>query len=179
VRDHLLCCVRCNDLVATYATVAATLGSQQGLATSQHEQRSPGEWRQLRTRAVVTLCCWMHLLTAARVPVGLEGKHFDCLGTVVARNPIVTSHLMEAVLTTLMFCQKVTWLHAKRSNCYDSMSWGSDGSEYEDGCLLGCSAVWTCVTARRPDDGGSTDRWIVGKLTPFYTALQHRRQPSS
>jgi hypothetical protein len=31
----------------------------------------------------------------------------------------------------------------------------------------------------RPDDGGSTDLWNVGKLIPVYTALQPRRQPSS
>jgi hypothetical protein len=31
----------------------------------------------------------------------------------------------------------------------------------------------------RPDDGGSTDLWNVGKPVPVYTALQPRRQPSS
>jgi hypothetical protein len=31
----------------------------------------------------------------------------------------------------------------------------------------------------RPDDGGSTDLWNVGKLIPVYTALQPKRQPSS
>jgi hypothetical protein len=30
----------------------------------------------------------------------------------------------------------------------------------------------------RPDDGGSTDLWNVGKLIPVYTALQPWRQPS-
>jgi hypothetical protein len=34
----------------------------------------------------------------------------------------------------------------------------------------------------RPDDGGSTDLWNVGKLTPVYTALQpsgHTRKIAS
>jgi hypothetical protein len=31
----------------------------------------------------------------------------------------------------------------------------------------------------RPDDGGSTDLWNVGKLIPVYRALQPRRRPSS
>jgi hypothetical protein len=45
---------------------------------------------------------------------------------------------------------------------------------YEDGCLVGCSAVKT----GSPDDGGSTDLCNVGKLIPAYTALQPRIQPS-
>jgi hypothetical protein len=32
---------------------------------------------------------------------------------------------------------------------------------------------------QRPDDGGSTDLWNVGKLIPVYTVLQPTRQPSS
>jgi hypothetical protein len=56
-----------------------------------------------------------------------------------------------------------------------SRIWGSHGDEYEDGCLLGCSAVIT----HRPDNGGSKVLWNVGKLLPGYTALQTRRQPSS
>jgi hypothetical protein len=80
------------------------------------------------------------------------------------------------------------------------MAWGSHGGEYEDGCLLGCSAMKTGMSLptfqrsvllpsserfpargfiHRPDDGGSTDLWNVGKLVPVYTALQPRRQPSS
>jgi hypothetical protein len=75
--------------------------------------------------------------------------------------------------------------------------------QYEDGCLLGCRAVETGASLpafqksllppssgrfwcwrqyrplNRPDDGGSTDLWNVGKLIPVYTALQPRRQPSS
>jgi hypothetical protein len=43
------------------------------------------------------------------------------------------------------------------------MTEGSHGGDYED----------------RPDDGGSTDLWNVGKLIPVYTALQPRRQPPS
>jgi hypothetical protein len=35
------------------------------------------------------------------------------------------------------------------------------------------------MRTHRPDDGGSTDLWNVGKLIPVYTALQPRRQPSS
>jgi hypothetical protein len=49
------------------------------------------------------------------------------------------------------------------------MIWGSHVGEYEDGCHQG----------DRPDDGGSTDLRNVGKLTPVYTALQPRRQPSN
>jgi hypothetical protein len=30
----------------------------------------------------------------------------------------------------------------------------------------------------RPDDGGSTDLWNVGKLIPVYTVLKPRRRPS-
>jgi hypothetical protein len=45
---------------------------------------------------------------------------------------------------------------------------GSYGGECEDGHLT-----------HRPDKGGSTDLWNVGKLTPIYTALQDRRRPSS
>jgi hypothetical protein len=35
------------------------------------------------------------------------------------------------------------------------------------------------AVTHRPDDGGSKDLWNVGKLLPYYTALQPRRQPSS
>jgi hypothetical protein len=65
---------------------------------------------------------------------------------------------------------------------------------YKDGCLLGCSAVWTDFSLSTfqssvlppssgrwwwPDDGGSTDLWNVGKLIAVYMALHPRRQPSS
>jgi hypothetical protein len=50
----------------------------------------------------------------------------------------------------------------------------------EDGCLLGCSAVWSGRSLpTRPDDGGSKVLWNVGKLLPDYTVLQSRRQPFS
>jgi hypothetical protein len=64
----------------------------------------------------------------------------------------------------------------------------SHGGEYEDGRLLGCSAVWLygislpafqrCLLPLRPDDGGSKHVWNVGELQPVYTALQPRRRPS-
>jgi hypothetical protein len=42
------------------------------------------------------------------------------------------------------------------------------------------SGRWVLLMiTHRPDDGGSTDLWNVGKLLPDYTALQPRRQPSS
>jgi hypothetical protein len=62
---------------------------------------------------------------------------------------------------------------------------------FEDGCLLGCSAVqsievYQCFTGAfclhhqgDDDDGDSKYLWNVGKLLPDYTALQLRRQPSS
>jgi hypothetical protein len=63
--------------------------------------------------------------------------------------------------------------------------WGSHGCEYEDGRLLGCSALSPAELYRRSrctegdhDDGSSKSLWNVGKLTD-YTALQPRRQPSS
>jgi hypothetical protein len=46
----------------------------------------------------------------------------------------------------------------------------TDGSEV-------CTA--SIIRAMRQGDGGSTDLRNVGKLTPVYTALQPRRQPSS
>jgi hypothetical protein len=36
-----------------------------------------------------------------------------------------------------------------------------------------------CLHDYRPDDGGSTDLYKVGRLIPVYTALQPRRQTSS
>jgi hypothetical protein len=58
---------------------------------------------------------------------------------------------------------------AKTVNIYSSRIWGSHSGEYEDGCLLGCSAVYS---GRRPDDGGSKDLRNVGKVLPDYT-LEH------
>jgi hypothetical protein len=63
---------------------------------------------------------------------------------------------------------RVVWVKINKQN----MTWGFHGSDYEGGCLLGCSA-------HRPGDGGSTDLWNVAKLIAVYTALQPRRQPSS
>jgi hypothetical protein len=43
-------------------------------------------------------------------------------------------------------------------------------------------ALWRWLSSglcHRPDDGGSIDLWNTGELTPVYTALQLRRQPSS
>jgi hypothetical protein len=56
-----------------------------------------------------------------------------------------------------------------------SIIWGSHGSEYEDGCLLGCSAVLIGITLppfQRSVLPPPSRRWV-------YTALQPTRQPSS
>jgi hypothetical protein len=44
--------------------------------------------------------------------------------------------------------------------------------------LAPCRLVWVYQGDDRPDDGGSTDLWNVGKLIPVCTALQPKRQPS-
>jgi hypothetical protein len=58
---------------------------------------------------------------------------------------------------------------------------------YEDGCLLGCSPMYTGMSLptfqhclhHQGNDTGSTDLWNIGKFVPIYMALQPRRQPSS
>jgi hypothetical protein len=61
--------------------------------------------------------------------------------------------------------------------CVFSMIWGSHGSEYEDGCILGCSAMWSGSSL--PDDGGgSKSLWNFGKLLPDKTVLQPGIQPA-
>jgi hypothetical protein len=63
----------------------------------------------------------------------------------------------------------------------------------EDGCLLGCCAMSSCVNRpmfqrcllpqssviHRPDDGGNKHLWNVGKFLPDNMAQRPRRQPSS
>jgi hypothetical protein len=56
-----------------------------------------------------------------------------------------------------------------------STIWAPHGGDYEDGCLLGCIAVYTGIslpTFQRSVLPPSSGRWLV------YTALQPRRQPS-
>jgi hypothetical protein len=61
--------------------------------------------------------------------------------------------------------------------------------QYEDGCILGCSAVQIGISLPtfpevnhkndRPDDGGNTGLWNAEELLPVYTVPQPRIQPSS
>jgi hypothetical protein len=62
---------------------------------------------------------------------------------------------------------------------------GSHGNEYEDGCLLGCSAAWSGRSLQafqryllayliRPDDEGSRHLYNIGKHLPDYTLPQPR-----
>jgi hypothetical protein len=83
----------------------------------------------------------------------------------------------------------VSWQRIMASVCFhQKLRFHNFNCILEDGSLPGRSAVWTgtslptfqrSVQNHRPDDGGSTDLWNTGKLTPVYTALQPRRQPSS
>jgi hypothetical protein len=76
------------------------------------------------------------------------------------------------------------------------MIWGSHGSEYEDGCLLGCNTMQSGRSlpafqrsllppssgrwqGDRPDDGGSNYLRNDGKFLLHNTVLQPRRQPST
>jgi hypothetical protein len=56
-----------------------------------------------------------------------------------------------------------------------SRIWCSHGGEYEEGCLLGCSAMQSGRSlptfTHHPDDGGNKDLWNVGKLLPDYMVL--------
>jgi hypothetical protein len=68
--------------------------------------------------------------------------------------------------------------------------WGSHGGDYEDGCLLGCSAVWTGVslpTFQRSVLPPSSGRWVITSEISETSVnsyrsirtLQTRRQPYS
>jgi hypothetical protein len=62
--------------------------------------------------------------------------------------------------------------------------WGSHGGEYVDGCLLGCSAVWSGSSSPAFQKSllltsSAWLPWWWGRLLPDYTAVQPRRQPSS
>jgi hypothetical protein len=59
--------------------------------------------------------------------------------------------------------------------CLDCEISSCHGSEYKDGCLPDCCAVWSdrrSLTIHRPDEGGSKHRWNVGRLVPHHTVQQ-------
>jgi hypothetical protein len=65
-----------------------------------------------------------------------------------------------------------TVLIAEQNGFRKRKIWGSHGSEYEDGCLIG-------YCDDHPDNGGTKHLWNVDKLLPDYTAQQTRRESSS
>jgi hypothetical protein len=110
------------------------------------------------------------------LPCGLVP--LDLLAEILYVSPMCATcpfHLIPLDLANLKYFVKNTNDESSHHAIFSILSriWGSHGSEYEDGCLLGLLSI------HRPDDGGSKDLWNVGKLLPDYTALQPRRQPSS
>jgi hypothetical protein len=59
--------------------------------------------------------------------------------------------------------------NTERGQGEEDMIWGPRGGQYEDGCLLGCSAVWTGITLPT----------FQRSVLPPSSGLQPRRQPSS
>jgi hypothetical protein len=53
-------------------------------------------------------------------------------------NDLILSKIFWAALWLL---RNVSDIALERTGCLISRIWGSHGGEYEDGCLLGCSAV--------------------------------------
>jgi hypothetical protein len=56
---------------------------------------------------------------------------------------IKTCLFLRSLVSPLTVLTKICWLHGNGSppppNC---KIWGFHGGEYEEGCLLGCYAVW-------------------------------------
>jgi hypothetical protein len=86
------------------------------------------------------------------------------------------------VLPTQLRTPKL-WMKWMSQN-FDYSTWNNNTVCMKMAVLwLSCSpfslTIYRTQLTHRPDDGGSTDPWNIGKLTPVYTALQPRRQPSS
>jgi hypothetical protein len=140
------------SLVYIFRTVAAIVTvailhesrSQQNRTTLQHEQRSPGEWRQLRTRSVATVATlWYWWLRAAR-QVGWSSsvalKHaiwwrlLKCLflAAVYSIRKWRTGHVMA---TRTNYQCRTWWLFLKRVH----------GSRKKNTAVMSTNSIWNIL----------------------------------